>query len=58
MAKAYDVELNKPMLDALRRLILRDQEICPCCQQTLDYHSRLRLNDKGRIIDCSNVRKE
>lgn len=55
MASEYEVEINMPMVEALQKLIRGDT--CPCCLQTLDYHSRITLNQKGKIVRCSNVGK-
>lgn len=55
MAKAQEIKnLNKPMLDALRRLILRNAETCDACEQELDLHSSLTIRESdGKIIACN-----
>lgn len=54
MAKAYRVEINIPMLRALRRGVLRWKSECGVCDRPLDEHSEITLNQNGEIIECSN----
>lgn len=55
MAKAREIKnLNKPMLDALRKMILRGAVTCDACGQELDLHSSLTISESdGKIIACN-----
>lgn len=54
MAKAQEIKnLNKPMLDALRRMILRNADTCDACEQELDLHSSLTISASGKVIACN-----
>lgn len=55
MAKAREIKnLNKPMLDALRKLILRGAVTCDACEEDLDVHSSLTIRESdGKIIACN-----
>lgn len=54
MAKAQEIKnLNKPMLDALRRLILRNAVVCDACEEDLDAHSSLTISESGKVIACN-----
>jgi hypothetical protein len=52
MAKQHIVRVNKPMMDALRKMLLRSDE-CPLCGEGLSVHSWFRFTDKGKLIACS-----
>lgn len=54
MARHHIVSVNRPMADALRKMLVRNE--CPVCSQEIDEHSSVTLTDKGRVIDCSNNR--
>ena len=56
MAKTYRVAVNKPMLHALRRGVLRWKAECPVCKRPLNEHSEITLTAGGAILDCSNNR--
>lgn len=53
MAKEKRVYVNKPMLDALRRLMLRG-DVCPLCDRDLSEHSWFQFSENGKLRDCSN----
>lgn len=55
MARAREIKnLDKPMLDALRKLILRGAENCDACGQPLDVHSSLTIRESdGKVIACN-----
>lgn len=54
MAKHKKVFVNKPMLDALRRLMIR-QDDCPLCDAPLDEHSSFTFTEGGKLVSCSNT---
>lgn len=53
MAKHKKVIVNRPMLEALRKLMIRSDN-CPICKEDLDMHSSFTFNEKGELVDCSN----
>lgn len=53
MAKQKRVYINKPMLDALRKLMLRADQ-CPKCNRDWEEHSWLQFTQSGTLAGCSN----
>lgn len=53
MAREKRVYVNRPMLEALRRLMLRSDR-CPLCERPLDEHAWFQFTEQGRLKDCSN----
>lgn len=53
MARQQRVYVNKPMLDALRRMMIRQDE-CPKCAEPLDIHSWFQFTEAGKLVACSN----
>lgn len=56
MAKHKKVIVNRPMLDALRKLMIRSDE-CPICKEDLDMHSSFTFTEDGKLIGCSSEEK-
>lgn len=52
MAKQYRVEINIPMAEALKRMLIRNE--CTLCGKTMEEHSWVQLTEKGQLVDCSN----
>lgn len=52
MAKQYRVELNIPMVAALKKMLVRN--VCTLCGMEMEEHSWVQLTDNGQLVDCSN----
>lgn len=53
MAKQKRVYVNIPMLEALKKMLIR-QDNCPRCEQPLDMHAWFQFTEAGQLVACSN----
>ena len=51
MARHHVVRINRPMLEALKKLIRSN--VCPVCNIRLYEHSSVTLDSNGKVVGCS-----